>query len=403
MRALIWLIGIFALAAAIAVAGSINTGYVLLAVPPYRVQLSLNLVIIGLLAAFFVAYLLVRVLHNTLALPGAVRAFRERRRRDKAGRMLRDALRTLFEGRYAQALKLAEKSCTLGERTPAAALVAARAAHAMRDETRYKTWIGRIAEYGDAARAARLMTEAELAVEDRDFQLAAERLETLRLLGNRQIAALRLSLRVASALHRWDEVLKLARQLYKHKALSDEQVAPLVRRAHVERMRELGGDGKALSDYWKAIPAAEMKDRRLVERAVPLLVAGGQGALARRKVEQLLDAEWDSGLARLYALCGQDDAVACLAKAEEWLKRHPQDAGLLHALGRLCLQAQLWGKAQSYLELSLKQDPAVETHLSLAGLLEQLGRGEEAQEHYRAAAKVSAEPAAQQGSLPVAI
>jgi HemY protein len=403
MRALIWLIGIFALAAALATAASINTGYVLLVAPPYRVQLSLNLVIIGLLAAFFLAYLLVRVVRRTLALPGAVGAFRERRRREKAGRALRDALRTLFEGRYAQAVKFADKAYSNGESPAMAALVAARAAHAMRDETRYKTWLGRVAEHGDEARAARLMSEAELAVEDRNFELAAERLETLRLLGNRQIAALRLSLRVASALRRWDEVLKLARQLYKHKALSDEQVAPVIRRAHVERMRELVGDGKALADYWKAIPSTEMKDRRMVERAVPLLVAGGQGALARRKVEQLLDAEWDTELARLYALCGQDDAVACLAKAEGWLKQHPKDAGLLHALGRLCLQAQLWGKAQSYLEVSLGLDPAVETHLALAGLLEQLGRGEEAQDHYRAAAKVSAEPAAGQGGLPVAV
>ncbi len=403
MRALIWLIGIFALAAGLATAASVNTGYVLLVVPPYRVQLSLNLVIIGLLLAFVLGYLLVRLVRRTLALPGAVGAFRERRRRDRAGRALRDALRTLFEGRYAQAVKHADKAYSNGESPAMAALVAARAAHAMRDETRYKTWMARVAEQGDEARAARLMSEAELAVEDRNFELAAERLETLRLLGNRQIAALRLSLRVASALHRWDEVLKLARQLYKHKALSDEQVAPVVRRAHVERLRELGGDGTALAAYWKGIPSNEMKDRRMVERAVPVLVAGGQGALARRKVEQLLDAEWDSELARLYALCGQDDAVACLAKAEGWLKQHPKDAGLLHALGRLCLQAQLWGKAQSYLEVSLGLDPAVETHLALAGLLEQLGRGEEAQDHYRAAAKVSAEPAAAQGGLPVAI
>ncbi|THF65883.1 heme biosynthesis protein HemY [Pseudothauera nasutitermitis] len=399
MRALIWLIGIFALAAGLATVASINTGYVLLVVPPYRVQLSLNLVVIGLLAAFVIAYLLVRVVRRTLALPGAVGAFRERRRRDKAGRALRDALRTLFEGRFAQSVKFADKAYTHGESPAMAALVAARAAHAMRDETRYKTWMARVAEQGDEARAARLMTEAELAVEDRHFDLAAERLETLRLLGHRQIAALRLSLRVASALRHWDEVLKLARQLYKHKALSDEQVEPVIRRAHVERLRQLSGDGQALADYWKSIPAGELKDRRMVERAVPILVAGGQGALARRKLEQLLDAEWDSGLARLYALCGQDDAVACLAKAESWLKQHPKDAGLLLALGRLCLQAQLWGKAESYLDVSLKIEEDVETHLALAGLLEQLGRAEEAQAHYRAAARVSAEPA---GSVALA-
>ncbi len=394
MRALIWLIGIFALAAGLATAASVNTGYVLVVVPPYRVQVSLNLVIIGLVVAFVLGYLVVRLIRRTLALPGVVGAFRERRRRDRAGRALRDALRTLFEGRYAQTLKFAEKAFDNGESPAMAALVAARAAHALRDETRYRIWIARVADAGEEARPARLMSEAELAVEDRDYESAAAHLETLRQLGHRHIAALRLSLRVASALQRWEEVLRLARQLFKHKALSDEQVAPVLRRAHVERLRQLAGDGKALADYWKAIPAAEMKDRRMVERAVPLLVAGGQGTLARRKLEKLLEEEWDSALARLYALCGEDDAVACLAKAEGWLQQHPRDAGLLLALGRLCLQAQLWGKAQSYLEASLNIEGAVETHLALAGLLEQLGRADEAQDHYRAAAKVSGTPSA---------
>jgi HemY protein len=231
------------------------------------------------------------------------------------------------------------------------------------------------------------MTEAELAVEGRRFEEAAQTLESLRLAGHRHIAMLRLSLRVASALARWDEVLRLARQLRKHKALSDDQAQPLVRRAHLERLRGFDGDAEALAAYWRSIPDDELNDRRMVERAVPYLAAAGQGAVARKSLERLLDAEWDSALARLYAYCGEDDAVGCLARGEGWLREHPKDAGLLHALGRLCLSAQLWGKAQSYLEASLNLSPTVETHLALAGLFERLDRAPEAQAHYRAAAQ----------------
>lgn len=389
MRALIWLIGIFALAAGVAMLASINTGYVLLVLPPWRVQLSLNLLIVGLLLSFLLMYGVLRLIGKTLALPGRVGLFRERRRKDRAGRALRDAIRALFEGRFAQSLKFADAAFSHEDGRAIAALVAARAAHAMRDDTRYRIWIGRAAEKDESARVARLMTEAELAVEARRFDEAAERLESLRQTGHRHIAALRLSLRVASALAQWDDVLRLARQLRKHKALSDEQARSVVRRAHLERFRELAGDAEGLAAYWKGIPTEELNDRRMVERAVPYLAAAGQGPLARKTLERLLDADWDSALARLYAHCGEGDAVDCLARGEGWLHKQPKDAGLLYALGRLCLSAQLWGKAQSYLEASLNLAPSVETHLALAGLLERLERADTAQAHYRAAAQRS--------------
>lgn len=389
MRSLIWLIAIFALAAGAAMLAGHNDGYVLVVFPPWRAQLSLNLLLLLVVLGFLLAYLLVRLIRRTLALPSAVGQWRERRKRERAGQALRDALRTLFEGRFTQSLKFASAAFSSGESQAMAALVAARAAHALHDDTRYRIWIGRAADQGEDARVARLMTEAELAVEQRQFGEAAEKLDTLKQAGHRHIAALRLSLRVASALKRWEEALKLTRQLRKHKALSAEQAMPLLRRAHVERLQECAGDGAALARLWTEIPAEELADRRLIERAVPLLAAAGKGALARKTLERLLDAEWDDSIAKLYAYCGEGegDAHACLAKAEAWLKLHPRDAGLLFALGRLCIASQLWGKAQSYLEASLNLAPAVETHLALARLLEQLERPADAQLHYRAAAE----------------
>ncbi|MDT3668818.1 MAG: heme biosynthesis HemY N-terminal domain-containing protein [Aromatoleum sp.] len=390
MRSLLWLIGIFALAAGIAMLASLNTGYVLLVLPPWRAQLSLNLLIVALLIGFVVSYAVLRLIGKTVALPGRVGVFRERRRKDKAGRAFRESLQALFEGRFAQAVKRAGNAFDSGENRAMSAIVAARAAHALHDDTRYRIWIGRAAEQEEEARVARLMTEAELAIEARRFEEAADKLDSLKASGNRHIAVLRLSLQAASALGRWDEVLRLARQLRKHKALTDEQMQPLVRRAHVERIRELAGDGEALAAYWKSIPAAELNDRQMVEKAVPYLADSGQGAVARKTIERLLDAEWDGTLARLYAHCGDGDAVACLARAEGWLRKQPKDAGLLYALGRLCIAAQLWGKAQSYLEASVNIAPTIEAHLALAGLFERLDRPQDAHRHYRTAAELSA-------------
>ena len=81
------------------------------------------------------------------------------------------------------------------------------------------------------------------------------------------------------------------------------------------------------------------------------------------------------------------DVVARIAHAEKWLADHPRDGALLLALGRLCRQKQLWGKAQSYLEASLAVEPTPEAHLELASLLEtELEKSGVAERHYRSAA-----------------
>jgi len=107
MRALIWLVGIFAIAAGLAMVAGVNEGYVLLVLPPWRAQVSLNLIIVLLVVAFIVGYVVLRVIRRTLGLPAQVAQWRERRRREKAGLALREALRAQFEGRFAQALKFA--------------------------------------------------------------------------------------------------------------------------------------------------------------------------------------------------------------------------------------------------------------------------------------------------------
>lgn len=389
MRALIWLIGIFGLAVGVAMLAGVNDGYVLVVLSPWRAQISLNLFIVVLVVGVALIHFLLRVATRTLQLPSRVANWRERRRREKADRAMHGSVTALFEGRFSEALESASTAYSASDGSSMAALVAARAAHGLQDETRYREWLDHAAEQGKDSEVARLMTEAELAIESRQFELAAARLAQLREGGHRHIAMLRLESKVAFELGRWEELLHNVRQLRKHKALSAEQAAPALRRAHAERMKQLVGDPSALLSYWQEIPSEELNDRGMVRDVLPLMARAGQAMHVRAQAEQLLDEQWDSDLARLYAYCSStvDDANACLHKAEAWLEKQPRDAGLLFALGQLCRRTELWGKAQSYLEASLSLDPQVGTHLALAHLFETLERREEAQRHYRAAAE----------------
>ena len=78
MKGLLWLLAAFALAAGISVGLHENEGYLLFVYAPWRIELSLNLFVVLLLAAFAGAYFVVRVVAHTLRLPAYVRAFRIR-------------------------------------------------------------------------------------------------------------------------------------------------------------------------------------------------------------------------------------------------------------------------------------------------------------------------------------
>ena len=387
MRTLLWLFVLAVLAALLSVVAQYNEGYVLLVAPPWRVEFSLNFFVVVMFALFVALHLVLRLIWNAASLPRQVAAFRVRQRREKAVAALLEAVRLMMEGRFARAMKQAGVAYDARESPGLAALIAARAASRLREPTTERAWVLRAADHDSSVRTARLMTEAEIALAGRRFDEARDRLDLLRVSGSRNLAALRLSLRAAQGLGNWGEVARLVRQMEKYRSLTPEQAMPLRRRAHLESIRERAGDGLALRTYWTTIPSAERRDARVTHAMARALIAVGDQAEAQSLIEDYLEREWDSELAGVFGDCRGGDVLGRISHAEGWLKLQPRDARLLLSLGRLCMQSQLWGKAQSYFEASLALAPSREVHVELARLAEGLERGEEAARHYRDAAR----------------
>jgi HemY protein len=333
---------------------------------------------------------MLRLVVNTLRMPGQVQAFRQRKRQEKGQRALREAVSSLFEGRYGQAIKSAEVAASADEAPGLSALVAARAAHAMNDEARFQFWLAKASGHDEQVRSARLMTQAELYCRSQDFASALDSLETLDRGGQRHIAALRLALKVRQGAGQWQEMLRLARHLEKHKAIGVEHASALKARANQEMMRALAHDPAGLARYFGDLPAAERRDTKMAVLAARALLDAGDPVsqlAAQGIIEDALEAEWEPLLARLYGEITGGDLRARTARAEKWIKNHPDDAPLLMTLGRLCRDQQLWGKAESYLEAALAVEPGRAPHLELARLYDILERPDSANRHYREAAE----------------
>jgi HemY protein len=397
MRSLFWLLAVFAAAVALVVAARVDSGHVLFFYPPWRVEMSMVFFVVAAAVSFVVLFLLFRLLGNALALPASVRAWRARRRRERSHTALSTALQAYYEGRYARAEKQAGYAADNGPSPGVAALLAARAAHQMRDFDKRDRWLERADGSGDSLQAARLVSRAELALEERDFAAARDALRSLHGAGPKHVATTRMLLRAERGAGAWDEVLRLASQLSKRDAIAPALAEEYKVQATVELLARSADDAAAFERRWRGVAAADRIQPRIAAAAARNATALGKAALARDILENALAAEWVPQLVLLYGglperLAPEErisEARARIERAEQWLLERERDSHLLATLGRLCAQAELWGKARSFLEASLSFEESRAARIELARLAERLGQSDEAQRHFRRAAEAT--------------
>ena len=397
MKSLFWLLAVFAAAVALVLLARVDSGHVLFYYPPWRVEMSLVFFAVASLASFLLLYFLFRLIGNALSLPASVRAWRARRRRDRAHTALAAALQAYYEGRYARAEKEAGYAAENGPTPGVAALLAARAAHQMRAFERRDRWLERADGLGDSLQVARLVSRAELALEDRDFDAARDALRSLHGAGPKHVASTRLLLRAERGAGAWDEVLRLASQLSKRDAIAPALAEEYKVQATVELLGRSADDAGAFERRWRSVAAPDRVQPRIAAAAARNATTLGKAVLAREILENALAAEWVPQLVALYGQLpeglNQDtrtsEARVRIERAEKWLLERERDAQLLATLGQLCAQAELWGKARSFLEASLSFEESRTARIELARLAERLGKEDEAQRHFRKAAETS--------------
>jgi HemY protein len=362
-----------------------NDGNVALLWPPFRVDVSMNLVLLAVFAIFALLHLLLLALSNAVDLPQRVRQYRERRSREAAVAALRDGLIAYNEGRYGRAERLLQPAMGQPDLAGAAALVGARAAHRLREPERVERWLESALAEKPTTNAS-LMCRAEIAVEDQRPADALDAVTRLHSRGARHIQALRLALRAHEQTGNWQAVLQAVRQLDKREALHPSVVRGLKIRALRELVAQRGDDAHALQELLSSLTSAERDIDEVVESVARALDRSGRGEQAAALLSGILDRRVADRLVPVYAGIASLDPRTRLRKIEGWRQRHGDGAVFTIAAGRLCAAEGLWGKAEEFFRLAEAQSPSRETRALLARLYEQLGRQAEALHYWRLAA-----------------
>ena len=393
-----WIFLLACIAVALALAGRHGVGYAVFVVPPWRVELSMLLLVFLLLTLMVLGYIAVRLAVRAYSLPRYLRVQKRVRERERVVTDLHDSLKSLFSGRFDDAEKLARRAMSAdagdADIRHLAAALAAWSAHEGGNLPAALPYLEKITDENamrmrDASKAYMLLAE------NRPTE-ALSILRTLALHEGNNIGVLKMKVEAEIATQEWQDVLLTVAALKRTGLMPTGAARDIALNAEIELMRARPANREALLDSWKRLDTLTRLSPLLCDVLTERLISAALYDDAARVIEEALDKTIESGwgeqqqsLIARYADCRVDNTVVQIEKAESWLKQQPRNAMILATLGRLCMRQSLWGKAQSYLEASVALQPTLAAHMTLARLMEQIGKPQEAMRHIKRSAELA--------------
>lgn len=412
MQSIVWILLLAVAAVVGATALGSNDGLVSVFWQGWRVDLSLNLFLLGLLVLILAVYSLIRGVDGLLNLPERARQWRTAQRDRLAQAALREALALYMAGRYTRAHKACQRAVAIQADTPELALdaeftalahlLSAGSLHRLQDRPRRDEHLQRAIDLSKLTRKPRPTEEgarllaAECAIDDRDAQRALRDLADMPPGVARRTQALRLKLQATRLARQPMEALRTARLLAKHQGFTPGAAEGLLRSLASEALAA-ARDADQLRQLWLGLDPADRRDPVVAGHAARRMAELGAAAEARQWLAPL----WDQ-IQRL-----PSDQASALARAlrqalegleAEWLPRLDattqvalRNPELALTLGLALAERQLWGKARSMLlsaanDLDLPGEARRQAWARLGLLAEHEQREEEAARFFRLAA-----------------
>lgn len=398
MRAALWFLALFGIAVAVAVFAGNNDATVTLYWAPYRVDLSLNLVILTLVFGFALIYTAMRTAALLFALPEQARRWRALQKERAINAELFNAQSHFLAGRYIRSRKSALSALNLDKSReyshPKAAdlvgnepqlralahVMAAQSAHALQDNAARNEHLKQALENQSQrasldTREGTQLLAASWALDDRDASSALKWLAQLPSGAARRTLALRLKLKAAQLDNASVEALETTRLLAKHHAFSKDVAPSLIKSLVLKRLDD-ARDTAQLQTTWRDLDTSDrLQSDIAIHAAYKLSILNGAARDTQQVTDWLLPA-WqtltgaEGGLSNIDStrcaeliqtleaiLVAQTESqdLAWLARIEKAQLANPRDARLQYLAGVACKSHQLWGKAQQQLAQAAPQ------------------------------------------------
>ncbi|GGK84300.1 heme biosynthesis HemY N-terminal domain-containing protein [Amphritea balenae] len=365
-----------------------DSGYTLLAYGQTTIEMSMWVFVVLLIALFLALHWGLNLLNSSLKSGTRLRLWSGGRSQRIAQAKTLKGLIALSEGNWWKAQRLLSQSADKNSLPLINYIAAARAAQEQGSEATCDELLQKALASTPGAEVAVGVIQAQTQLSRGQLEPCLATLLSLRKKAPKNTYVMKLLREVYIQLCDWHALQQLIPELRRHKVLKDDKLTQTEQLCY-QRLLEhsialpegtaLEDKRKALGETWHNMPGQLNKDDVLARHYTQLLVSIGAEAKAEPVLRELIKRKWDDELVSLYGKIEGENPNKQLDAARKWLKDYPLNPYLLLTLGRLSQRNQHWGKAVTYFEQSLEQQPQAETLSELARLLQNLGETERTQ------------------------
>jgi len=344
MNIIIWLIVTFLIMLAGVWFAPHAPGYMLIRIGVFAVETSVVAFVVILTSTMMLVWFAIKLWR----MPGnTVRKFLKKR----AEAQLELGILALSEGDWSKAEKALSRSAKSGKTRSVSYIAAAQAAHSRGAEDRGEAYLDQADQPGRAHDSV-VITRAQMALASGDPQTALTLLDEFKQTRSKKPRVLDLFARCYERLGRWRELAALAPELVKSGAISAERADALKNKALISAMTDAKDDSE-LKLAWKGLSRAEQKKHDyLLTYTDQALHLGYQDGL-EKILRSSLNQDWSEQLCDRYSQLS-DDSQLRLKHAESWLSQHADSEALQLLLAQLCVERELWGKAEQHIDRCLE-------------------------------------------------
>jgi len=383
MKKLFTFLAILLLASFIGVTALQDNGYVLIGRGSTTIEMSLALFLVLQILLYTGIALSIKIIKGTWTLPEIIKNNHNRSKKNKAQQSSKDGLIALAQGQWKKAEKTLLKHVDSSETPLLNYLSAARAAQKLNDPEKRDRYLALAHKSMPEADFAVELTQAELQLAHGQFEQSLATLVHLKSISPKHPHVLHLLSQLYEKLKSWEELLAMLPELTKHKAISKDELFRLKKLTYKHLLIKASSDSEKSKSLWQAIPKDLKNDSELIIIYTNSLIKFNDISLAEPLLKNAIKHQWNTDFVYLYGFIKSSTPQLQLDFAESLLKNHNQNSILLLTLGRLCMNIELWGKAQAYFEASLGIKETIETFKEIALLAEQLGDLDKANVYYK--------------------
>lgn len=368
-----------------------HPGFVMIIAKPWMVQMPLWFAGIVLALLIVIFYLVIDSIDRVQFLWFSLKNWWRFRREHQLYNKTQHGLTLLIEGRWQKAERLLLAGIHQSVDPLMNYLGAAKAAQELGADDRRDDYIKKAYQVAPHAKLAIGLAQAELEFAHEQFKQAEITLNELRKTAPRHPRVIKLLEKVYVRLAEWQHLLELIPSLRKAKVVTQEQASQFEKHVYCEIFHASHAHTLTeIEHLWNEVPRYLRKDPDLIYAFAKQRIQFPDTKEVEELIRKALKHHWHPGLATIYGTLSFTNLNRQLVIVGAWLKIYGPKPELLLALGRLCVQVQLWGKAKDYFEKCLSLGPNSEATLAYGQLLEQLGEPEAALKQYRDGVRAAA-------------